>query len=176
MAFSDPRKIVGELFLREGMRVADFGSGSGYYTLAAAQIVTDGRVYAVDIQKELLARLKNEASRLGLSNIDIVWGDIDETNGSRLASATLDVVILANVLFQIEHRQKAAKEVMRVLKPKGRVLVVDWADSFGGLGPKQQDVISPKIAQELFEGVGFTSEGKISDAGDHHYGLIFKKE
>ncbi len=176
MAFSDPQKIVGELLLSEEMRVADFGSGSGHYTLAVAQIVTEGRVYAVDIQKELLSRLKSDTAKAGISNVDIIWGDIDEKDGSRLSSATLDMVILANVLFQIEHRQKVAEEIKRVLKPKGKTLVVDWADSFGGLGPKQQDVISADKVCKLFESVGFVFDRKIKEAGDHHYGLIFIKE
>ncbi len=176
MAFSDPQKIVKELLLSEEMRVADFGSGSGHYTLAIAQIVTGGRVYAIDIQKELLSKVKSESVKAGMSNVDIVWGDIDEKNGSRLSSSSLDMVILANVLFQIEHRQKVAEEIKRVLKPKGRILVVDWADSFGGLGPKQQDVVSSDMARKLFENIGFAFDRKIKDAGDHHYGLIFMKE
>ena len=58
--FSDPKKNLKQFCLEEGMRVADFGSGSGYYTLAAAEAVGDtGRVYAIEIQQELLKKVKN---------------------------------------------------------------------------------------------------------------------
>ncbi|HEY4502610.1 MAG TPA: class I SAM-dependent methyltransferase [Candidatus Paceibacterota bacterium] len=174
MAFSLPQQIIQALSLREGMYVADFGAGSGHYTLAAARKVNDGKVCAVDIQKNLLSRIKNEASREGLSNVDVVWGDIDEVGGSRLAPHSMDVVILANVLFQIERRGMLVEEVKRVLKPKGRVLLIDWQESFGGVGPEERDVLRKNDAQELFLTAGFTLERDISTiAGDHHYGFVF---
>jgi len=177
MAFSDPQQIVAELPLRPDMRVADFGAGSGHYALAAARKVGgDGRVYAVDLQKELLARLKEDSIREGMTNIDVLWGDIDETGGSRLASESVDAVIIANVLFQVEHRNKVAQEAMRVLKKKGVALVVDWLDSFGGLGPQSEDVISTDTSKEIFEKNGFIFKKEVENAGDHHYGLIFTKE
>ena len=174
MAFSLPQQIIQALSLREGMRVADFGAGSGHYTFAAAAKVSGGKVYAIDIQKDLLARIKNEATRLGLSNVEVLWGDIDEVGGSCLAPHSVDVVILANILFQIERRSAAIEEIKRVLKPNGKALLVDWRDSFGGLGPKTENVLLSDDAQELFRNNGFVLERDISAvAGDHHYGFIF---
>lgn len=177
MSFSDPQTILQAAALREGVRVGDFGTGSGHYAHAAARIVGErGRVFAVDIQKDLLARLKKHAGEEKLRNIEVVWGDIDEVNGSRLAPDSLDFVILANVLFQVEHRKQAALEAARVLKPGGRVLVVDWESSFGGMGPRAGDVLAKRDVEELLEGAGFTRERDISErAGDHHYALVFKK-
>ena len=176
MAFSDPRKIIRGLSLHEGMKVADFGTGSGHYALEAARIVGEnGHVYAVDIQKGLLERLKKDASREELYNVDVVWGDIDEEKGSRLAKESLDAVIVANVLFQIERRKKMVEELKRVLKPKGVALVVDWEDSFNGIGPQKQDIITKEVVNKLFEDVGFTLKREVPNAGDHHFGLVFKK-
>ncbi len=176
MAFSDPRKIIRGLSLHEGMKVADFGSGSGHYSLEAARAVGEnGHVCAVDIQKGLLERLKKDAVREELYNVDVVWGDIDEEKGSRLSSASFDAVIMANVLFQIERRKKVVEEVARVLKPKGVALVVDWEDSFRGIGPQTQDIITKETARKLFEDAGFTLKRGVPDAGEHHFGLVFKK-
>jgi hypothetical protein len=60
------------------------------------------------------------------------------------------------------------------LKVGGRALVVDWSDSFGGIGPEPKKVVTKIAAQEMFEKNGFHLDREIN-AGSHHYGLIFKK-
>ena len=100
MDFSDPSKNVAKLVLTDGMKVADFGCGSGHYSFAAARRVgSRGRVYAIDVQKDLLDKLKVQASHERLTNIDIVWGNFDEVGGTNLADAIVDAVIISNVLF-----------------------------------------------------------------------------
>jgi len=178
MAFLDPNKVIQELALKEGMRVADFGAGGGHYTIVAARKVGEnGRVCAVDIQKDLLSRVKEESTREKLFNVDVVWGDVDEIGGSRLSEQSVDAVILTNILFQLEHRSVAVEEVSRILKPKGKVLIIDWEDSYGGMGPAANDILKPESARELFLSRGFKLEKDIgSVAGDHHYGFVFGKE
>lgn len=175
MAFSDPQQVIQQIGLQDGAVVADFGAGSGHYSIGAAKIVgSNGRVYAIDIQKDLLARLKREAQAKGVGNVEVVWGDIEELQGSKLTEGSVDVVVLANVLFQIERRGGVFLEAKRVLKPGGTLVVVDWKESFGGIGPKPSDVLPPTLAKELVVKAGFTFERELSDAGEHHYGLIFK--
>jgi ubiquinone/menaquinone biosynthesis C-methylase UbiE len=177
MAFSDPRKNVGHLELREGMRVADFGAGSGHYATALSRLVHDsGRVYAIDLQKELLRRIKNLSRTEHAGNIEVIWGDIEQVGGSKLPQNSMDAVVMSNMLFQVEHRRAAVEEAKRVLKQGGKVLVIDWADSFGGLGPRSEDVVKPESAQALFKDLGFSTVKELSDAGDHHYGFVFKKD
>ena len=176
MAFSDPRKNVGELELREGVRVADFGAGSGHYVNVLAKVVGEsGRVYAIDIQKDLLRRIKNLSSNEHAGNIEVIWGDIEESGGSKLAEESMDAVVISNLLFQVEHRRAVVDEAKRVLKRGGKVLLVDWADSFGGLGPRSGDVVKSESARALFGEAGFSLERELADAGEHHYGFIFKK-
>lgn len=172
--FSDPRKNVEQLELLPGMHVADLGSGSGFYTLLLARVVgPTGRVYSVDIQKDLLAKVKTEASKEKLFNVEVIWGDVEKIGGTRLKEASMDMVIISNILFQIGNKDAFIKEAARITKPGGRICVIDWEDSFGGLGPQQSDVVTSEMAKKLFEKAGFTLDKEIS-AGDHHYGLIFK--
>jgi ubiquinone/menaquinone biosynthesis C-methylase UbiE len=175
MAFSDPQQVIQQAGLQDGAIVADFGAGSGHYSIAAGKIVgSNGRVYAIDIQKELLARLQREAQGQGVGNIEVVWGDIESPQGSKLTQGSVDLVMIANVLFQIERRAVVVAEAQRVLRPGGKLLLVDWRESFGGIGPKPADVIPPTLAKELAVKAGFTFERELSDAGEHHYGLVFK--
>ena len=176
MTFSDPQKNIQQFGLIEGMKVADLGAGSAAYTIAAAaQVGTSGRVYAVEVQKELISNIKNTALKQGLSNVEVIWGDIESLGGTKIKDHSIDAVIVSNVLFQAEDRQGLISEVKRILKPKGRVLVVDWKDSFGGMGPHADHVVSEQSAKKLFEESGFSLERSIP-AGDHHYGFIATKQ
>jgi len=155
---------------------AFLGSGSGFYVLESARAVGEsGRVYAVDVQKDLLERVKKSADLEGLNNIEVIWGDIEKLGGTRLADASVDAVILSNVMFQVEEKDNLATEVNRILRPNGRVLVVDWTGAFGGLGPAPESVFPEQQAKELFQGRGFVLDKEIS-AGDNHYGLVFRKK
>lgn len=169
--FSEPEIIVRELQLLPDMTVADFGVGSGYYTVAVARQLHGGLVYAVDIQPSLLRRVKNLAEHEGLRNVEIVAGDVTKPEGSGLPKGTVDVVIIANVLFQIEDKEALIKEAKRVLMKGGRALVVDWTDSYGGIGPQAKDVIKKEDAMTLFMNNGWKLVREIR-AGSHHYGFI----
>lgn len=173
--FSDPQKNLEQFGLVSGKVVADLGSGSGAYALAAAKIVgPSGRVYAVDIMKEMLQKLKNAAIAGRIFNVEALWGNIEKLGGTRLADASTDAVLVCNSLFQTEDKESLVLEVKRILKSSGRVLVVDWKESFGGMGPQPEHVVSVDSARALFEKSGFVFEHSIS-AGAHHYGLIFKR-
>lgn len=173
--FSDPEKNIGELGLMPGMHVADIGAGSGFYSLAAAKAVGgNGKVYAIDVQKDLLSRIKNEAQRLHVNNLEVVWGNAERQGGTGLRENFVDAVIVANILFQIADKEAFIKEIKRILKPKGHVLLVDWQDSFGGMGPETAHVISADAAKELFEKGGLVFERRMG-VGTQHYGFIFSK-
>jgi ubiquinone/menaquinone biosynthesis C-methylase UbiE len=86
----------------------------------------------------------------------------------------VDVVVIANTLFALDDKAGAAKEAMRILKKKGRVLLVEWADSFAGMGPHRDHVVPKEASTKIFVDVGFALEREI-DAGSHHYGLVFRK-
>ena len=174
--FTDPLTNLENFGIEPGMKIADLGSGPGFYTLPAAkQIGTDGVVYAVDVQKNLLEKLKGEADRDHLSNIEYIWGDIETLNGTKISTNRVDAVFLSNILFQVEDREGAIAEAARILVPGGRILCIDWTDSFGGLGPTQDMVFSADAAKELMEkhGLEFVKE---FDPGAHHYALVYKKK
>lgn len=155
------------------MKVGDFGAGSGHYTQAAAAVVgIEGKVYAVDVQEEVLKHIKVMAYAHHLSTISTVWGDIEKAGGTHLRYQSLDAVILANTFFQIADRDGLLKEIHRVLKPGGKLLVVDWAGSYGGIGPSPQQVVSEHSAEDFFITGGF-HKVKSFRAGPHHYGILF---
>ncbi len=175
-SFLNPREAVRAAKIAEGMHVADFGAGSGFFTRAAARVVgEEGRVVAVDVHQAMLPRIKALASGEGLHNVEVMHGDIEQAGGSRLEDEQFDVVIIANLLFSCENKKAAVAEAHRVLRRAGKALVIDWSGSYGGLGPHEDHVIGAKEAQKLFEEGGFSLSNEIP-AGTYHWGFLVRKK
>lgn len=177
---SDQRFIVPEimsshLHLRPGDRVGDFGAGTGYFISTLSRLVgPQGRVYACEIQKNLVDALAEKIRKEHLSNVEVIWGDFEDLEGSKIENDNLDVAIIVNTLFQVENKSVVIQEIARTLRSGGKLFIVDWSESWGGIGPQVGDVFSANDARALAEGSGFTFEREF-DAGDHHYGLAFRK-
>lgn len=174
--FLIPAQVLHAAKLHEGMTVADFGAGSGFFTRAAARAIGEHmKVWAIDVQRDLLPRIKNIAAAEGLHNVEVMYGDLESHQGSGLPDAFCDFVIVSNILFGVEDKETVIREVMRVLKKGGRALVIDWTDSFGGLGPHKDHVLSQQDAKSMFEHAGFTYVEDVS-AGAYHWGFVVRKK
>ena len=169
--FTDPIKNLKAFGLREDNIVADLGAGTGYYSVPAGHIVTRGKVYAVEINKDFLDTIKTKVRDARLGNVEIIWGDIEKLGGTKLRDGIIDAVIASNVLFQIADKEKFIQEIKRILKVKGRVLVID--SSMPSI-LTSTTIIPKSKAREMFEKNGFVFERDI-DAGAHHYGMILIK-
>ncbi|HDZ54761.1 MAG TPA: SAM-dependent methyltransferase [Candidatus Nealsonbacteria bacterium] len=170
--FLKPEEILKQLNLKEEMTAVDFGSGSGGWAIPLAKILKEGEVYAIDVLEEPLSALKGKANLSNISNIKTIRADIERDKGSGLKDNSLDLVLITNLLFQIEEKEKVVKEAKRVVKKEGKILIVDWkVDS--SFGPKEGKISAEavkKIAKEL--GLQFKKE---IGAGGYHYGLLFEK-
>ena len=175
MPFSDPSHTIAQFELQSGSTVADLGAGTGVLSVLAAEAVGEaGRVYAIEVQKELLEKLKSHARAARKHNVEVLWGDIERVHGTHLKDATVDAVLASNVLFQIEHKDGFVAEIKRILRLGGRVLLVDWRESYKSMGPHIEHVVTEAEARRLFDKGGFSFVKKI-DAGAHHYGMICRK-
>ncbi len=174
--FSNPELNVAKLGLRDGMKVADFGAGTGLYSKAASERVgPSGKVYAIEVQKDLVKKMESEIRNWKTSNIECIWGDIEKKHGTKITDESIDAVIISNVLFQAEDKMGLIDEAKRVLKKDGKVLLVDWEDSFGGMGPSVEHVVNKEKAKDLFENRGFKFKDNVV-VSPHHYGIIFIHE
>ncbi|MBI2064041.1 MAG: class I SAM-dependent methyltransferase [Candidatus Yanofskybacteria bacterium] len=174
--FMDPNSIVGYFGLTEGMRVADFGSGAGYFTILMAKRVGDGGVVtAVDILDSSLETLRAKAKMDGLGNIRTVRADIGMLGGSGLVENSQDIILLANILFQNADKRPIIAEARRTLKPGGSIIVIDWRKGTDGFGPPDDLRTDEEEMKQLVianDGIQYTGE---IDAGIFHYGMIFRK-
>lgn len=173
--FLNPQKVIESFdFIKEGMIVADFGCGAGYFVFPLAKKVGEsGKVFAIDILKEPLEVIESKARIEGFRNIKTIRADLEKENGSGLEDNFCDIILIANLLFQTEKDEEIVKEAKRVLKEGGYIIFIDWKEgiSFGPQGKR----VKKEEAKRLFENIGFSFKGEfIPD--DYHYGLILKKE
>ncbi len=119
-----PGEAICALTLLPDEAVADVGAGTGYFTLPLARAVgAEGKVYAVDAQAGMLARLSEKLSDAGVTNVIPIQAEADETG---LPGSSCDLFFLANVWHEIEDRGAVLVEAWRVLKLGGRIAILDW--------------------------------------------------
>lgn len=169
--FTNPLKNLTAFGLMEDNIIADLGAGTGYYSIVAGALVLKGKVYAVELQKDFLDTIKSRILEARLNNVEIILGDVEKPGGTKLGDGVVDAVIASNILFQVEDKEKFIEEIKRILKPQGRVLLIDWSE----LSIMGRTTIVPKDkAEEMFKKKGFVVDREI-DAGSHHYGMILKR-
>ncbi len=165
--FSDPKKNVLEFGFIPGQKVVDFGAGSGHYASALSTALgPTGLVIAVDLNQDLLNKLRNDAIKAGQENVEVMDGDVQKPNGTKLRDAFVDGVVMSNILNQLSDIKGAGEEAKRILKPGGKVCVVEWTEKKGA--------VLENDARRTLESVGLTFERSFR-AGESHYGLILRK-
>lgn len=175
-ALIDPQVVFQKIHLGADMRVADFGCGrTGQFIFLASKIVGDkGIVYAVDIIKDVLEDVKSRARFETRHNIQSVWSDIEKYGHTPVPAQSLDAAILTNVIFLVKDKLAVLRELARLTKPEGYVIVIDWIKRLGPLGPAPEMLVKPEIVIELAKQAELTLLEQ-SLLNDNHYCLIFKK-
>ena len=169
MAFLNPTEVLDKINIRENFVVADFGSGSGGWVIPLAQRVGKGTIYAIDISDAPLSVLKKKVKDEKLSNVKLIQADVEQ--GSQLPDDSCDLVLMTNLLFAVENKEKVLKEGVRVLKEGGHLLIVDWEEQ----APIQLE--NPVSSLEIGNMVADLNLQLVKElpAGIYHWGLIFRK-
>jgi ubiquinone/menaquinone biosynthesis C-methylase UbiE len=120
-----PSQVVDALGLKPGMAVADLGSGSGYFTRRFVEAVTDsGTVYAVDVEPEMLAYVKNSLEHTHAPyHAEFILARPDDP---KLPTGSVDLIFVCNVFHHLENRPVYFERLKSALKPGGRIAIVDF--------------------------------------------------
>lgn len=168
--FLNPNEVLKKLNLGKDMVAVDFGCGSGGWAIPLAKILTEGKVYAMDILEESLSALRAKIKIEKLFNIEIRKADVEK--GTTILANSCDLVLMTNLLFECEDKKSVLEEGKRVLKKGGKILIVDWKEE-SALGPKEGKVPASEV-KNLAEELDLKVE-KEFQAGTYHYGLILSK-
>lgn len=176
-AFVNPEAILSEVGLAYGSTVADLGCGGGYFVIPAAHMVgEEGTVYGVDVLKAALSAVASKAQLYGLTNVKTVWSNVEVPGAARkIPDRTVDTVMLVQLLSQSTKHAEIFKEVVRILKRRGRVLVVDWKRSDAEYMPDVENIVSSAEVEKLAVDAGLRLVQRV-DAGTYHYGILFDRD
>jgi ubiquinone/menaquinone biosynthesis C-methylase UbiE len=172
----DPFKVLEAAGIKSAMKVADFGCGTlGHYVFPASHLVgPDGKVFAVDILKSVLNGIESRSKMESVSNVLPVWGDLERDGGVKIADNSLDIGMLINNLFMSKQKEVMMKECVRMVKPGGIFVIIDWKPAGVNFGPAPETRVTPEEAKVLAEGAGLKILKDI-EPGQYHYGFVCSK-
>jgi protein-L-isoaspartate O-methyltransferase len=117
-------KLLPPLKIKAGDHVLDLGAGSGYYTMKLAEIVGErGKVYAVDIQQEMLDIIRKRAKKANFTNIELVKNTEREL---KMPPESVDLILMVDVYHELSYPYETTVDMVKALKPKGRMVFVEF--------------------------------------------------
>ncbi len=140
--WQQPEQIMDKLLIADGSRVGDIGAGGGWFTVRLARRVgPNGRVFAEDIQRQMIESIQRRVAREGLSNVEPILGTPLDP---RLPQG-LDAVLMVDTYPQLDDPVGLMTHVRRSLKPNGRLGIVDFKTDVLGPGPALDERLEPQI-------------------------------
>ncbi len=166
-------KVFDLLDLPQGIVFLDAGCGDGYFSLEASlRLGEKSKIIAIDIHKESLEKLEKEIKERGIKNIETLIADI--TKRLPLKNESVNIYFMSNVLhgFDEEEKQKVIEEAKRVLKKRGKIVVIEFKKEAMSIGPPFEIRISEEELTQLLEKYGFQLE-KTYKVGSYNYLSVF---
>jgi ubiquinone/menaquinone biosynthesis C-methylase UbiE len=173
--FLDPVEILNQVDVKEGDKAADFGCGSGFFSIEMAKKVGEsGTVCAIDVLPSALEAVQSRAKTLGLNNITAKRANLEGKNGSGLPEGSINWVILKDVLFQNKNKESMFSEAKKALNFEGKAVVVEWDNKDFSIGPEKNLRIPKEDLKKMAQDAGFSIEKELN-AGNFHYSFLLKK-
>jgi len=167
-----PDRALEALGTLTGLTVADVGAGSGYFTVRlSARVGTNGRVYANDLQPEMLKMLAARLARENVRNVTLVQGDVDDV---KLPPAAIDLVLMVDVYHECSEPQRMLRAIRAALKPGGRLVLLEYRKEDPEVPIRFEHKMSIAEAKLELEAEGFTLS-RVDDRLPRQHILIFAK-
>jgi arsenite methyltransferase len=145
-------RVIESLQVRPGDRIADVGSGGGYFTFSLAKAVgPEGKVYAVDVDEEMNDLVAQQAKKEGVGNVEVILAKPDDP---LLPTSGIDLIFTSNTYHHIENRVNYLTNLRRYLRPNGRIAIVEF-DRRGWLDGLWQHYTPSEFIKREMEQAGY---------------------
>jgi ubiquinone/menaquinone biosynthesis C-methylase UbiE len=170
----DWRTMLAQLGVQPGMMVCDMGCGNGFYTLKLAEMVgAEGKVYAVDIQPEMLRLLQARAEEAGLTErIEAILGTVVDP---KLPEKSLDVILCVDVYHEFSHPEQMLLQMHKALKTTGRLVLLEFRAEDPEVPIRPLHKMSKAQARKELEANGFELAEQFDNLPWQHM-LLFRKQ
>ena len=153
-------QLLKNLAVQPGMSIADIGAGSGYHSTLLSKMVGNGKVYAVDVEREMIAYLNERIKREGKKNIIPVLGTEKKVS---LPANSMDMMLLVDVYHEFSYPYEMALSMLEALKPGGKLVLVEFRAEDPNVPIKAIHKMSQQQAVKEFKAAGFSFEKNISN-------------
>ena len=167
----DPQRILSMLPILAYHEVADVGCGPGFFTIPLAKYLFDGRVYALDVQQEMLDATQKEVEKVNLTNVELM---LNKENELLLKDESLDGVFMAFVLHEAESVSGLLGEARRCLRKGGWLAALDWHKRETESGPPVEERIDEADMGAMAQEAGFRIEVR-HNLNTGHYMIVMRK-
>lgn len=169
----DCTRLLEELHVKPGQVLGDMGCGNGFYTLKLARLTgARGKVYAVDIQSEMLDLLKQRAREARIENVVPVLGAETDPN---LPAGALDLVLLVDVYHEFSHPEEMLRSIRKCLKPTGRIALAEFRAEDPEVPIKPLHKMSKEQILREFQSNGFRIVGQFDGLPWQHL-MFFSRD
>jgi ubiquinone/menaquinone biosynthesis C-methylase UbiE len=169
-----PEAALDALRIRPGMTIADVGAGTGYMSLRmAARTGPTGKVYAEDIQPEMLQLLRRNEARAGIANVETVLGTESDP---KLPAGKMDLILLADVYHEFSQPQKMLRKLREALKPDGRLVLLEYRKEDPSIPIKPEHKMSVREVKTELEAEGFHLAQVIETLPRQHILILTKTD
>jgi SAM-dependent methyltransferase len=168
----NPEGALDALNLKPGMVVADVGAGTGYMSLKLARRVgAGGKVYAEDVQPEMLKSVRANAAKSGFKNIETIQGTYSDP---KLPAGQMDLVLLVDVYHEFSEPQKMLRGIRDSLKPDGRLVLLEYRKEDPSIPILEEHKMSVAEVRTELEAEGFKLGPVIETLPRQHILILTK--
>ncbi|NMD71221.1 class I SAM-dependent methyltransferase [Bacillus sp. DNRA2] len=165
-----PAKMADLLRITQDDTIADLGAGNGFFSIPFAKM-TKKKLIAVDIEPQMLEKLKGRAADEGVSNIEYVESSLEDME---FQQESVDKVITSLVLHEVKDLDQVLIQIFNMMKPKGRALIIEWEKVESESGPPLHERIS---SEELANTVKkLQVEASVHKINELQYGIVFARK
>ena len=166
-----PQRTIAELELDPNDVVADIGAGTGYFSFRMAAVVPEGKVYAVDIQPEMLDAIAFLQTENNINNVETVLGQPDNP---QLSKDSIDLAFMVDAYHEFEYPREMMEGIVKALKPGGRVVLLEYRQENPLIPIKRLHKMSERQVKKEMKAVGLQWQQTKEFLPEQHF-LVFQK-